>query len=124
MGIISEIILNPVFLWVICILAGSGIILWIVSYFVASNLVFNSTLRRKSKDKWSREMPKDIDPEQIPMYEAGVNWSEQHKDKKQLKTDKIGLVFHISSFLWRKISTATLPAEPMACGLSTVTVTA
>lgn len=82
MGIISEIILNPVFLWVICILAGSGIILWIVSYFVASNLVFNSTLRRKSKDKWSREMPKDIDPEQIPMYEAGVNWSEQHKDKK------------------------------------------
>lgn len=77
-----EILTHPVFLWIVGTLIGSGILLWIVSFFVASYMVYTRTLRRGSKDIWSREMPADIDPMQKPMYEAGIAWSESNVDRK------------------------------------------
>ena len=77
-----EFIKNPIFLWIAAILIIPGILMWIASYFVASWCVLNATLRRGKKDKWSREMPVDIDPQQIPMYNAGGEWSRQHKKNK------------------------------------------
>ena len=74
----TEFLTHPVFLWTVGILLGSGILLWIVSFFVASWCVYNATLRRRSKETWSREMPADIDPQQKPMYEAGLAWSEEN----------------------------------------------
>ncbi|MBE6596701.1 MAG: alpha/beta hydrolase [Ruminococcaceae bacterium] len=72
------IITHPIFLITVGILVGSGLLMWAISYLVASYCVYNCTLRRRSKDQWSREMPKDIDPEQKPMYEAGVRWSDEN----------------------------------------------
>ena len=59
-------------------LLASGLILWIVSCFVASYLIYTKTLRKKDKDTWTRAMAPDIDPEQIPMYDAGRAWSEEN----------------------------------------------
>ncbi len=79
----TDVIASPIFWWIVGILVGSGIIMWILSYFVASWCVYNSTLRRRSKEQWSREMPADIDPEQKPMYEAGLVWSAENIGAKR-----------------------------------------
>lgn len=76
------IITNPIFLWVVGILVGSGILMWIASFFVASFCIYNSTLRKKSSSTWTREMPADIDPQQKPMYEAGMVWSKENEAYK------------------------------------------
>ena len=75
--------LVPILLWVLGGILLLGILFWLVSCFVASYLIYTRTLRRAGKDTWSRELPKDMDPEQRPMYEAGVAWSEENADKKQ-----------------------------------------
>ena len=77
-----DIITNPTFLWIMGILLGSGVLMWIASYFVASYCIYNSTLRKKTPQTWSREMPRDIDPQQKPMYVAGVIWSEENQSYK------------------------------------------
>ena len=77
-----EIITHPVFLWIVGSLLVSGLLLWIVSFFVASYLVYVRTLRKGNDQTWTREMPADIDPEQIPMYQAGQAWSVQNQAYK------------------------------------------
>ncbi len=77
-----DIITSPVFLWIVGGLVVSGVLMWIASYFVASYCIYNSTLRRKNAQTWSREMPSDIDPQQKPMYEAGLLWSEENQKYK------------------------------------------
>ncbi len=78
---LEEFLTHPAFLWTIFGLVVSGLLLWIISYFVASYLVYTITLSRGSKDRWGRDMPKEIDPEQIPMYEMGLKWAEENADK-------------------------------------------
>ena len=73
-----EIITHPIFLWTVGVLAVSGILMIPLTYIVASYCVYNSTLRRKSSDQWSREMPSDLEPEAVKMYEAGIKWSEEN----------------------------------------------
>ena len=73
-----DIITHPVFLWIFFSLIGSGILLWIASYIVASYCVYNQTLRRRSKEQWSREMPSDLEPESLEMYKTGLAWSAEH----------------------------------------------
>ena len=73
-----DVITHPVFLWTVGILLGSGLLLWIASFFVASYFVYTCTLRRRTKEQWSREMPDDIDPEQKPMYLAGLEWGKEN----------------------------------------------
>lgn len=75
-----DVITSPVFLWVVGILIVPGILLWIVSYFVASYCVYNSTLRRRSKKQWGREIPSDIEPLSKKMYEIGQVWSEENRE--------------------------------------------
>ncbi|MBR5279396.1 MAG: hypothetical protein IKU26_00305 [Clostridia bacterium] len=75
-----KILLHPIFLWIVGFLLVSGLLLWIVSLFVASYCVYVSTLRKGNT--WTREMPEDIDPEQIPMYQAGQVWSEANQAYK------------------------------------------
>ena len=50
-----DFITNPIFLWVAGFVLGSGLVMWIVSYVVASYIVYNRTLRKKDKNKWGRE---------------------------------------------------------------------
>lgn len=78
-----DFIMHPVFLWIFGVLIVPGILLWIASYFVASYCVYNSTLRRRKKEQWSREMPNDIPPQQMEMYKAGLKWSEDNFSRKK-----------------------------------------
>ncbi|MBR5501213.1 MAG: hypothetical protein IKV74_06780, partial [Clostridia bacterium] len=64
-----------IFLWILGSLLASGLLLWIVSLFVASYLIYTKTLRKKDADTWSRQMPVDLDPQQVPMYKAGLAWA-------------------------------------------------
>lgn len=73
-----NIITNPIFLWIIGVLLGTGILLWIVSYFVASYLVYVKTLSRRSKDDWSRDIPSSLDSQSLEMYRIGREWSEKN----------------------------------------------
>ena len=73
-----DVITHPVFLWTVGILVGSGVSVWIVSYFVASYFIYDRTLRRQSKDTWSRNLPADVDPLQKQMYEVGFAWRDAH----------------------------------------------
>ena len=52
-----DIITHPIFIWVVSILLVSGLFMMILTYFVASYLVYTKTLSRVSKDVWSRDIP-------------------------------------------------------------------
>lgn len=74
---------DPVFwLYFVLVNAGIGLVLWVLSFFVASYFVYTKTLKRGSRDKWSRELPKDLPPEQELMYNAGLLWAEENKEHK------------------------------------------
>ncbi|MBQ7387618.1 MAG: alpha/beta fold hydrolase [Clostridia bacterium] len=92
MGVVLSVVTHPVFLWIVGVLVGSGILLWIVSYFVASYCVYNQTLRRRSKEQWSREMPSDLEPDSVRMYETGLEWAEKNKAyAKEVSIQRDGL---------------------------------
>ncbi len=76
------IITHPIFLGTIIFLVGSGLVLWILSYIVASYCIYNSTLRKKTKDTWSREIPDNIDGPSKKMYELGREWANKHSHLK------------------------------------------
>ncbi|MBE6595372.1 MAG: alpha/beta hydrolase [Ruminococcaceae bacterium] len=78
-----DIITHPVFLGIVAFLVGSGLALWIISYFVAARIVYDRTLRRTSKEQWSRDIPDDITPDGRRMYERGVAWSEENLAHKR-----------------------------------------
>ncbi len=73
-----DIITHPAFIWTVIGLAISGILMIPLTYVVASYCVYTSTLRRNKKDKWSRNMPSDLEPDSVAMYEAGLNWAEEN----------------------------------------------
>ena len=77
-----EFITHPAFLWTVGILLFLGLSVWIASYFVASYIIYNSTLRKKNAQSWTREIPADVDPEQIPMYQIGEEWSRENAQYK------------------------------------------
>ena len=77
------IVKHPVLLWVLLALAVSGIFMMALTYGVASYLAYTRTLRRRSKEQWSREMPKDLSPEALQMYKTGARWSEENALYKQ-----------------------------------------
>lgn len=72
-----------IFLWILGSLLASGLLLWIVSLFVASYLIYTKTLRKKDADTWSRQMPVDLDPQQVPMYKAGLAWAQANQAYKK-----------------------------------------
>ena len=77
-----DIITHPIFLIAVIVLIVPGIAMWIASYFVASVCVYNSTLRRQSRDKWSREMPNDLPEDSKEMYNCGLAWAEENSKYK------------------------------------------
>lgn len=77
-----DFITNPVFLWVAGVVLGSGLVMWIVSYVVASYIVYNRTLRKKDKNTWGREDITHIVDYQKPMYAAGAAWAQENAARK------------------------------------------
>lgn len=73
-----DFITHPIVIGVAIFLVSSGLLLWILTYFVASYCIYNATLRNKDADKWTRELPDDIPEEQKRMYEIGKKWSDEN----------------------------------------------
>lgn len=72
--------LSPLVSVAFWLLAGgvlTGLILWPLSYFVASRCVFNATLRRQTPDKWGRT-PSIDDPDHLKMDVEGMAWHERN----------------------------------------------
>ena len=89
-----EIITDPVFLWTIFGLAIAGLTFWIASFFIAPYIIYEVTLHRRSKKKWPREVPSELAPDMVQMYETGVAWSkenETHKKDVQIQRDGLHL---------------------------------
>lgn len=74
---------HPAFIWSVVGLLISLLILWIVSFFVASYLVYVLTLKRKTKEQWGRELPSEMEPDHITMYDEGLEWARENQDKKE-----------------------------------------
>ena len=49
---------TTVLLWILGSLLLSGLLLWIISFFVASYFVYDRTLRRRSEEQWADTPPK------------------------------------------------------------------
>ena len=80
----AELITNPVF-WIVTGIVSFlvwGISTIVLIWLVASYSVYVSTLRKKNENSWTREVPPDVDPQQIPMHEIGDVWSKENIDKK------------------------------------------
>jgi len=77
-----EFITHPAFLWTAGAILASGLVMWLVSYLVASHLVYKNTLRRTSKEQWGRDLPSDLGENTVKMYEEGLAWAKSHADKK------------------------------------------
>lgn len=87
-----EIITHPAFLWTVGALAVSGILMIPITYIVASYCVYNSTLRRKSKEHWSRNMPSELEPDAVKMYETGLKWAAENAHRmSEVQTERAGL---------------------------------
>ncbi len=81
-----EVITHPVFLIVLCVvisLIASGLFMWVLSYFVASYLVYVKTLKRRSKDDWGRTISDTNDPELKEMYDLGYAWHDANISYKK-----------------------------------------
>ena len=74
--------IHPAVFWVLGGLVASGLLLLVISWFVASYIVYTKTLGRGSKDRWSREMPEDLDATSLRMYNIGAEWAKKNADKK------------------------------------------
>ncbi len=68
---------TTVLLWVLGGLLLSGLLLWIVSFFVASYFVYDRTLRRRSEEQWGRH-PSEMSEEHLKMDAEGMRWQEKH----------------------------------------------
>lgn len=71
----------PTFVWIILgFLVGSGILMYPITLIVASNMVYNATLRRTSPEKWGRVPSFPEDPDSMKMDGLGMEWAEAHRD--------------------------------------------
>ena len=80
----AELITNPVF-WIVTGIVSFlvwGISTIVLIWLVSSYSVYVSTLRKKDENSWTREIPPDVDPQQIPMHDIGRVWSEENIEKK------------------------------------------
>lgn len=78
-----DIIKHPIFIWIVSVLIASGIIMLILTYIIASYLVYIKTLSRVSKDSWSRDIPSSLEPQSLEMYDIGLKWSSEHINYKK-----------------------------------------
>ena len=79
----KDIITHPVFLWTVGLLVVPGILLWMLSYIVASYCAYTQTLRRGDKEHWGRGIPEDLSPQSKEMYRLGMEWANENADKKK-----------------------------------------
>ena len=79
----KDIITHPAFIWSVTGLLISLLILWIVSFFVASYFVYVCTLKRRTKEQWGRELLGEMDPTSRQMYDIGLAWGKENIGRKK-----------------------------------------
>ncbi len=80
---ITDVITHPAFLWTLFGIALSGFAFWVVSCVVASYLVYVKTLKRESRDKWSRDIPSELNEQSVEMYDVGCAWGNENAEYKK-----------------------------------------
>jgi len=101
----TDFITHPAFIWTVSIILGSGLIFWIASYILASYIVYTKTLRRKSADQWSRDVPSSLEPDAVKMYEDGIAWSDkniQHKHDVHIVNEGLNLYGEYYDFGYKR----------------------
>lgn len=79
---------------IILIVIACAVILYILSGFVASAILYNILLVRTSKKKWSRDVNLNWDDEYKTMYKLGFEWADENlKYKKDV--DIVSDGFHL-----------------------------
>lgn len=71
-------VVDPIVVWILVGFLAFSVFFWLLSYVIASYLVYIKTLSRRSKDNWSRDVPQFIDDESIKMYDMGRQWSQKY----------------------------------------------
>lgn len=67
--------LSLLWFWIPLALGIFGLLMWPLSYLIASFCVYNATLRRRTPDKWARKRQFD-DPLSVKMDGEGMAWHE------------------------------------------------
>ena len=75
--------IHPAIIWTVASLLFLGLSFTVASWFVGSYCAYTITLRRGKKEKWSREMPSDLEPDALKMYELGLAWAAENAERKQ-----------------------------------------
>ena len=75
-------ITHPVFIWVVVALLVIGLGFLVASYLVASHMVYVKTLKRQTKDTWSREVPSELEERSVQMYNVGRQWATENAHRK------------------------------------------
>ena len=90
---ISPLALNPntyhvlqILFWVIVSAVVFGIFFWLLSSVVASVIIYDKTLRRRSKEKWSRTVS-STDESHLIMDDEGMEWHRKNICANKLSTD-------------------------------------
>ena len=68
--------------WVLGGIVLFGLVSWIVMFAFIGRWVYLGNMRRKDKDSWCRGKPSCDEPEQIAMYNEGMEWHRANVDKK------------------------------------------
>ena len=74
--------ISQIFIIIGTALAIFGLLFWPLSYLIASKCVYDATLRRKTPDKWAREL-QSHDPLSVQMDEEGMAWHEKFLEFKK-----------------------------------------
>lgn len=83
LNFVRSIVEHPAFDYVISALAFSCVAFGVVFCFIAAHMVFVNTLRRNSKEQWSRNVPSEQTEDYIKMYEIGKEWAKKHEFAKK-----------------------------------------
>ena len=73
----------PFWGWILVALAVGGVLMWPVSLVVASKIVYDSTLRRKTPDKWGSGPSAPDNPQFMEMDGIGQAWLAAHEACKR-----------------------------------------
>ncbi len=65
-------------LWILLGIVCFSLFFWMLTYIVSSYFVYTKTLRRGSKNNWSRDLPSSLDEFSLKMYDIGKKWHDKN----------------------------------------------
>ncbi len=78
-----DILTHPLFIWPVSVFVFISLLALVSAPYVGSYIAYVMTLKRWKKSRWSREIPNDLSPDGVVMYETGLSWAEENKEYKK-----------------------------------------